>query len=326
LQLRKFHKYAIIIPLALVSDKKKSESRDLLPFFFMGCLFVVVQGLALLVAVPFEKAGAQVFVNPNDPFDLLYFLGSMLVLTALILLISKFWKKQFVQILVLGATALLMFYVFEILLSFVLPDMLTLTGVSVAAVALLMVLLVKYPEWYVIDATGILVGVGTIAMLGISLSIVLTIILLVALAIYDAISVYRTKHMIDLADTVMDLKLPIILLIPKKREYSLLKETKSLKQKLKEGEEREAFLVGLGDIVMPGILAVSAFSNLTNNGLLVALSVILGTLVGFAVLMRLVATGRPQAGLPLLCGGAISGYLISSFLLSGSILGVIALI
>lgn len=308
-----------------MSDEKKSEPRDLLPFFFMGSLFVVVQGLALVVAVPFKEAGAQVFVNPSDPLDLVYFLASMLALTALMLLISRFWKKQFVQILVLGATALLMFYVFEILLSLALPDSLTLT-LSIAAVAVLVVLLVKHPEWYVIDATGILVGVGTIAMLGISLSILLTIVLLVALAIYDAISVYQTKHMIDLADTVMGLKLPIILLIPKKRKDRLLKETKSLKQKLKEGEEREAFLMGLGDVVMPGILVVSAFSNLTSNGLLVSLSVILGTLIGFAVLMTLVATGRPQAGLPLLCGGAISGYLISSYLLSGAIVGVIALI
>ena len=74
-----------------------------------------------------------------------------------------------------------------------------------------------------IDISGIIVGAGAIAIFGMSLGILLVIILLIVLAIYDAISVYKTKHMIDLADTVMDLKLPILLVIPKIKKYSLIK-------------------------------------------------------------------------------------------------------
>jgi presenilin-like A22 family membrane protease len=159
-------------------------------------------------------------------------------------------------------------------------------------------------------------------MMGISLSILLVIILLIGLSIYDAISVYKTKHMIDLADTVVDLRLPIIFVIPKKREYSIVEETKSLKEKLREGEERDAFFMGVGDIVIPGILAASTFHNLTSNGLLIALSVILGTLLGFTVLMAFVIKGKPQAGLPFLCVGAILGYLVSSYLVFGGLVGL----
>ena len=185
----------------------------------------------------------------------------------------------------------------------------------------LVVALYKYPEWYVIDLCGVIVGAGAIAIFGISLSILLVIILLVVLAVYDAISVYQTKHMIDLADTVMDLKLPVLLVVPKIRRYSLINETKSLKEKLKEHEERDAFFMGLGDIVMPGILVVAAYHNIS-NGLPVALSVLGGTLIGFLVLMTFVIKGKPQAGLPLLCSGAILGYLISSYVFFGTFVGL----
>jgi presenilin-like A22 family membrane protease len=167
-----------------------------------------------------------------------------------------------------------------------------------------------------------MVGASAIAIFGISLGIFLVIILLIGLAIYDAISVYKTKHMIDLADAVMDLKLPVLLVVPKIRHYSLIKETKSLKEKLKDGEERDAFFMGLGDVVMPGILVAATYHFIEKDGLLVALSVMIGTLVGFVILMSFVIKGKPQAGLPCLGGGAILGYILSSYILFGKLAGL----
>ena len=129
--------------------------------------------------------------------------------------------------------------------------------------------------------------------------------------------------MIDLADAVMDLKLPVILVVPKIKSYSLIKETKGLKEKLEEKQEREAFFLGLGDIVMPGFLVVSALQNVPDNGLIVAISVMIGTLVGFAALMTLVVKGKPQAGLPFLNTGAILGYVVSSLILFGELAGLV---
>jgi presenilin-like A22 family membrane protease len=192
---------------------------------------------------------------------------------------------------------------------------------SVLAAAVLVVALVKHPEWYVINLCGIIVGVGAISIFSISLSILLIMVLLAGLAIYDAISVYKTKHMIDLADAVMDLKLPVMLVVPKSRDYSIMKETQGIKEKLETKQEREAFFLGLGDIVMPGILVAAAFyQNIAGNGLLVALSAMAGTLVGFALLMTVVIKGKPQAGLPFLCSGAILGDIISNLLLVGTVI------
>lgn len=80
--------------------------------------------------------------------------------------------------------------------------------------------------------------------------------------------------------------------------------------------------MGLGDVVMPGILVVSTFHNITANGLLVTFSVILGTLIGFVALMASVIKGKPQAGLPYLCSGAVLGYLVSSYILFGKLVGL----
>jgi len=304
-----------------MDESKKREMRDIFPGFLMGGLFVLVHSLALLVVGPFEAADMAAFENPNDPMNIVFFFSIMLLITAAILLIAKFWKKQLIQGIILGSTGFTAFYVFYPLLSFVVPAEWSFF-LSITAAAILVITLLKYPEWYVIDVCGIIVGVGAIALLGISLSIFLVIVLLIVLAIYDAMSVYKTKHMIDLADTVLDLKLPVILVIPKIRKYSLIKETKSLKEKLKHDEKREAFFMGLGDIIMPGVLVASAFHNITSNGLLVALSVMLGTLLGFTVLMAVVVKGKPQAGLPYLCSGAILGYIVSSYILFGELVGL----
>ncbi|PVX23076.1 MAG: hypothetical protein CW691_11720 [Candidatus Bathyarchaeum sp.] len=304
------------------NDKTAKKDSSVFPMLLMGGLFVVIHSLSMLITQPFEATGLEVFENPNDMGNLLEFFVIMLAVTLTILLIAKFWKKEFIQVIILGSISYTAFFVFYPLLTFVVSVDAALL-LSLAVTAALVVALIKYPEWYIIDLTGIVVGVGAIGIFGISLSIFLVIVLLIGLAVYDAISVYKTKHMIDLADAVMDLKLPVMLVVPKARKYSLLHETKGIKEKIEEKEEREAFFLGLGDIVMPGILVVSALQNIPENSLVIALSVMVGTLVGFAVLMSVVVKGKPQAGLPYLCSGAILGYVISSYLMFGELAGLI---
>jgi presenilin-like A22 family membrane protease len=306
-----------------MTDEKKEKRTAVFPMFLMGSLFVVIHLLSMLIMKPFEEGGMGAFDNPNDPTNLIIFFAIMLIVTATILLIAKFWKKQFIQVIILGSIAYTSSYVFYPLLSFVVPYATLSSFLSIIAAAILVLALIKHPEWYIINLCGIIVGVGAIGLFGISLSIFLVIVMLIGLSIYDAISVYKTKHMIDLADAVMDLKLPVMMVVPKTWQYSLLKETKGLKEKIEEKEEREAFFMGLGDIVMPGILVASSFYNIPDNGFLIALSVMIGTLVGFAVLMSVVIKGKPQAGLPYLCSGAILGYVISSYLLSGGLAGLV---
>jgi presenilin-like A22 family membrane protease len=172
----------------------------------------------------------------------------------------------------------------------------------------------------VIDSVGILVGAGAVAIFGISLGVIPVLILLILLAIYDFISVYETKHMIRLAEGVMDLKVPVLFVLPRNRQYShakWIKDSSALKGEEKL-QKREAYFMGLGDAVIPSTLVISANFFLTAPSIgfinIPALGAIVGILIGYFGLMILVTKGKPQAGLPFLNTGAIIGFLVASTL------------
>jgi len=312
-------------------------ARELSSAVAMGLLFVVANAVALVLAAPAQSLGYQAVPDPQDPLNPLWYLALVGVFTAIILAAVKLGREAFVKYIILGAMAVTMVYVYSLPFTYLLiilqdPALLDFAALSTAQVelvilmnnlafglsllvaALLTYMLVKRPEWYVVDVVGVSTAAGVIAIMGISFGIVPALILLIALAVYDAWAVYRTKHMVALADAVTSQRLPVLLVIPKKRDYSFLKQ-KGLKAQLDAGEEREAMFMGLGDIIIPGILAVSAFTFLpmteaeVPKALAVAIACLAGSLCGYAILMRYVAKGRPQAGLPLLNGGAILGYI-----------------
>ena len=291
---------------------------------FMGLVFAVSQLGAMVLAWAFIGKEMRVFENPNDPLIPIYYIIAVLLFTLAVLYIIRKHKENIVRIIFLGAVAYTIFFVFLLIIAKFVGGIVSLPAAIVVA-GIFTYYLIKKPEWYVIDAAGVVMAIGVIGIFGVSLSILPVMVLLVALAVYDAISVYGTKHMLALADGVTRMRLPILLVIPKKRGYSFLKQ-KPLMEQLEEGEEREAMFMGLGDVIIPGVLMISAFNFLpekmigeVSGSLLVALGTLLGSLVGFAILMTFVLRGRPQAGLPLLNGGAIVGYLLSYLLVYESL-------
>jgi presenilin-like A22 family membrane protease len=207
-----------------------------------------------------------------------------------------------------------------------------LTGLIIAVI--LMAALIIRPEWYVVNTVGVLVGAGVIVMLGVTFVPTLIVIFMILAAIYDAWAVYRSKHMLDLADTMIGLNLPILLVAPQGSGYSMLKEKDSIRPPeaaqdngdtvnapttiKKRKKPQEAMFMGLGDVIFPGMLVVSCVDSIPTGGLAVGISALIGGLVGYFVLMGYVASGRPQAGLPLLNGGAILGYIIGGLIFVGS--------
>lgn len=285
----------------------------------MAAIFVLSQLGALAMVSSALGEEYQAFEDPNDPMIPVYYVIAIVLFTFIILYIIKKKRENVVKYIFLGAVGFTIFYVILIVALLFDTGILALLASAILAGVLIFYLL-KKPEWYVIDATGVLVAVGVIGILGISLNILPVLILLIVLAVYDAISVYGTKHMVALADGVTQMKLPILLVIPKRRGYSYL-DQKPLKQQLDEGGEREAMFMGLGDIIIPGILVASSFYYLSDDAvigvpgsLLVALGALVGGVVGFALLMRFVLKGNPQAGLPLLNGGTVAGYVIAYLL------------
>jgi presenilin-like A22 family membrane protease len=300
----------------------------------MACLFVISIMLAMVTSYilpsEYQVFGSQ---NTQNIWAVVYLFGVVTVFTAIILAIAKWYKAQLIQIIILFAAGMSVLYVaYPLLLmaglgQYAWDSIIDLAFVISAVIGSLVVLvLLKFPEWYVVDAVGVVMAGGVTAIFGISLQTSVIIIALIIFAVYDYISVFKTKHMVSLADNVMEYRLPVLLVIPKSRGYSFLKQTR-LKKQLEDKSEREAMFMGLGDIVFPGMLVVSAlyflpYGYTTRIGLdgniWVALCTLVGCLAGFLVLMRFVLKGDPQPGLPLLNGGAIAGYLISAYLTYGS--------
>lgn len=223
-------------------------------------MFVGAMGISVLFAEPFKNAGIKVFENPENGWNVLWYALLLFGFTALILYLRR-WKWA-IQAVILLAVASTIAYVAFFLLYVTVGWSDTLSAVVAAAAALAATAaLYWHPEWYVVDLVGLLVAGATAAMFGISLDVLWVIVLLVGLAIYDAIAVYRTKHMLSLADAVIDLRLPVLLVIPKHRGYRFRKETVKVREAKPENKgAREAMFMGLGDLVMPSVLVVSALA------------------------------------------------------------------
>jgi presenilin-like A22 family membrane protease len=287
------------------------DTKNLIPFLAMPLLLIAVEIGALLLSLPVQASGVVAFEDPTSMENPIIFIAIMLAFTAFILILIRYDMKRVIAA-VIGISIFLTFIYIFMAIMYSQMGATDLATVIVFVLSILAtVLLYKYPEWYVIDALGILIGAGVAAIFGASLDILPVIILLILLAVYDAISVYKTKHMITLAEGVMDLKTPILFVIPKRRDYSFIKEGIG---KLADGGERSAFIIGMGDMIMPSILVVSANIFLQGWKLggminLPALGAIAGSLAGLVVLLYFVMSGKPQAGLPPLNGGTILGFL-----------------
>src|SRR5256885_5135989 len=302
----------------------------------MAALLVVIQIAAIALSPIFAGAGFEAFQRPEDVTNTVTYLIRTLAFAAVSLALVRYTRQNLAKYVIMASIFITLAFILLLPLFYALDYA---TGGTAAGVLLgnvatvlafavaagLVYLLVKFPEWYVVDAIGMVTAAGVTAILGISFGTLPAILLLIALAFYDAWAVYRTKHMITLADELTSQRLPILLVIPKKAGYSF-REQKSLKGQIAAGEEREAMFIGLGDLIIPGIMSVSAFTFLTAPGrsflglepnAFVAAGTVLGSLVGFFFLMRFVLKGNPQAGLPLLNGGALLGFLLTNLLAYG---------
>jgi len=315
-------------------------------------IFLLVQVGTLAMVEPFQSAGLQPDVDHGDPTNSLLYIGAILVATVLLLAAFRLDIDNVVRAFIVVSGAYVSVFVFRILL----PPLVAPGGIHAlawAAGGALGLALWFYPEWYVVDAAGVLMGIGAAALFGITFGILPALVLLVVLAVYDAISVYGTEHMLTLASGVMEMRVPIVLVIPLSLDYSFLDAelptavqdegdpAAGASADAPEGEpdeppggrgadfegpeaaggplERDALFIGLGDAVIPTVLVASAgfFSpasvpRLGVPGLaltLPAATAMVGTLAGLVVLLWMVLKGRAHAGLPLLNGGAILGYL-----------------
>ena len=292
------------------------------PALVMLLFIVAVQLLALAVTPAIFASDNRVFADPASTSNPFVYMLLILAFTALLLLAIKKKKSWIVNGFIQISIATSIYY---LMVAFVSP----LQALLPTVVGLL--LLRYYPEWYVIDIFGIAVCAGISSLFGVSMTILPTLMLLIILAVYDALSVYKTRHMVSLAEGVIKIKAPLLFVVPRSRSYSFRKDTapastSEIRDQPKSnpnvdggtdsvnqtGSKRGAFFLGLGDAIIPTILVISANTSLPAGGFLginfPTIGAMLGTYLGFLALMT-TSRDKPQAGLPFLNFGVILGFL-----------------
>jgi presenilin-like A22 family membrane protease len=304
-----------------MNEEEKSEEKSvgIALCIGMGVFIVLTQIIALMLATLPEVSSTEVFpsLDGSPLAKPIFFFILVIGFTALILVVLRFGGKRLVYFVMLAAVAVTIYYVMDVLIPY--------KHVPLGITFLLALLLYKYPEWYVLDVTGVIIGGGAAAIFGvgltteeatatfgISLGVLPVLLLMIILAVYDAIAVYKTKHMVSLAESIVDLRIPVLFVLPRKRSFSLLR---GKDQEEGKSEMEEAFFMGLGDAIIPSLLVVSAncmpaftyYLGLINAP---ALGALIGTLAGYAMLSRIAGRGKPHAGLPFLNSGAIIGFIV----------------
>jgi len=240
-------------------------------------------------------------------YYIFYYIVAALVFTFLLLFLGRRYRLNFLRWLFVAMIALVVFYVFNYLGLVIADTYEQYYAIIIAAPVITVVSLVVYRRWFVVDIAGFFLCAGLAFVLGVLLGLWAAAIFLAIFAIYDYISVYRTKHMVGLAKMALDLDLPMLFVIPSEPMSGEVKIDIG-----EEGRDQGAMALGFGDIAFPGIMVVASwvYGHGIHHGLPFALFPIAGGVAGMLYLM-FGDVKKPAPGLPFINTGVILGALLS---------------
>lgn len=260
----------------------------------MALMFVCSLGIGFCVSFTFS---GEEIAEPASYSNVLLFLIPFGAITAIFLLFIRMKLESILIHVIMLMSWFLLLATLILLFIWLLPFMASL----VLATALTLVLVfffyfTRAKEW-TRNIVGVMGGGGAIGVLGTSVSVYPLMVIMVILAIYDGLAVYKTKHMFEIADKAVEGHLPILLSLPKESSEGGDEDG---------NEERSTMLMGLGDIIIPGTFVISA---LTFVGPVAAISALGGIGVGMFLLFKAISKGG-QAGLLFLNTGGIVSYFV----------------
>jgi presenilin-like A22 family membrane protease len=267
-------------------------------FFVSIFLFATAIGLYIGVrAIPqVGDTNALTGQSVDDPGGALYFLGVVLVGTIILLLILRYYKGNLlfrlfeVYIIFVGSMVVWDFAVYDGLVLGGLISSSIAYNLLVLALASLTVAIRFLKRTFAIrNITLALAIAGAGGLLGSFMGFVPALILVLALGTYDIIAVFKTKHMLKLADG------------SRLRELPVMFETASrgIKTGPRKGSKKGEDVIGLGtgDIAIPLIFFVGILRSFQDWFLVGA--AVLGAMVGLGLTIYYV-TNVKRVALPAL--------------------------
>jgi len=174
---------------------------------------------------------------------------------------------------------------------------------AVLIMGILIILWLEKPSVLIHDLLMIFGLAGAASFFGLGFEPSIIVVLLVIFSFYDFIAVYKTKHMLKIAKEMIDKKVILGFIIPKKIKYF-----KDNFNNVKPGGN--FFILGGGDVVFPNLLAISVVPS----GILQALIVVAFSLAGSLFSYWLFVNQKdkePIPALPPVALFAIVGYFLT---------------
>ena len=240
-----------------------------------------------------------------------YYLIAALAFTAVVIFIGRRRFGNLLRWVFIAVIAYVTFYVWSILGLYIAQTYAEYYAISFAAPAIMVVLLIFKYEWYVVDVAGFFLSAGVASIWATIIGVWSSVLFLAVFAIYDYIAVYRTKHMISLAGTAMDSRLPMLFVFPSEKGTRM--DGMSFPKTSAPPSERTGsgtFILGFGDIVFPCIMVASSALYGQQNLIPFLLLPLAGAIAGIMVLL-FTKVSRPAPGLPFINSGAIAGFIVA---------------
>ncbi len=323
------------------------ETRQLLQILV---IFMIVQFFGLFLSAEIFTGTTFQQVNSaqviNSATSALLYIVYIIIFTAVIIMVFKFYKGDKFFVLLEGAVVFISSFFVFLVLSGLLTNMTlfsvggnTITTNFVIAVGAAIVLIVaknKFPRLR--NATTMIASVGVGLVLGVSFSFLAAMIFMMVLAVYDFIAVFVTKHMITMAKAMSSRNLAFLVgvneveAIPKSKfskseieEYK--KEMKGMKLSpvLADFYKKDMYPVaarvelGAGDLAVPLMVSIAAYKVYLN--FVLSFFITLGAVLGLLITMYIIKKQkRPLPAIPPLLFGVVVG--ISLYILLFNVLNI----
>jgi presenilin-like A22 family membrane protease len=219
----------------------------MLGIFVIAQLLGIFTGMVVLTDMSRNPYVASMVVTTDseDPMNALLFTGYILFGAALMILLIRKFKAfplviKLMEFMMISTSSSIVFYAF---FRFV-------AGYEISMLAAIAVALVFsaaksfYPGLK--NAAAVLATAGVGVIFGMSLGLVPLILFLILLSIYDFLSVFATKHMVEMAEFII------------KKDIAFTVTAKA--PPIRPGEKEQRLDLGTGDMIAPIMLEVSALA------------------------------------------------------------------
>jgi presenilin-like A22 family membrane protease len=288
-------------------------------------LFAVAQVLGILVgsglieaakAIPeLNEFNVSPINEPQSPLNSIIFIAYIIFGAAMFIFLAKYYKGvmlfRLLETLVIFSASFIVFFV--LLLAYANREF---ESAFMAASALSLLLAAgKFFIEQVKNPAAVISSAGVGALFGFSIGFLPTLLFVVLLSIYDYIAVFKTRHMLLLAKefTSRSLSFSITAKSPLPAGAKTAKVSAGGRQtqpsKPPEGERLD---LGTGDIAIPIMLSVSAYSlGGYAGGMLNSIAVMAGSSIALLFLLNLVSRKKIfLPALPPLCLGGLGALLL----------------